>query len=86
MKNLSETLKDLYNEIPRDWSHTRCTDKTFNAMRAGSAIRLTNVLRFNIFDLQIVVDAAILRDDVLALYDRHHQFVRSVEFAEEDGQ
>lgn len=80
MKTLKDTLKDLYNEFPRNWSHVRCSENAYIAMRSGAAIRIVSEPRYNLLDLQVVVDEALNRDDVLVLYDRHHQFVRSVEF------
>lgn len=82
VKNLKDTLKELYEEVPRNWSHIRCTEKTYEAIRNGAVMRVLNMPTSSLQDLQLVVDEAIKRDDILALYDRYHQFVRSVEFSQ----
>ena len=82
MKTLKETLKDLYDEFPRTFSHVRCSEATYEAIWKGAVLRTSETLRFSLVDLQVCVDAAITRNDVLCLYDRHHQFVRTVEFEE----
>ena len=83
MKNLKETLKDLYGEFPRTFSNVRCSEQTYEAIREGAAVRIVGTPRYSIADLQVSVDSDISGNGFIALYDRHHQFVRSVEFEED---
>jgi hypothetical protein len=85
MKALHDTLKDLYEEVPRNWCRVRVTENTYQSIRRGCHVIIKDQPRYDLQDLQIYVDSCMNRDDVLSLYDRHNHFVRNVEFSYAQG-
>jgi hypothetical protein len=82
MKTLLEIVKELYEEFPRNWRYVCCHASIFEEVKRQSVVLPKgSTLPSNLSSVDLYVDND-CPIDRFKLYNRHHEFVRDVEFSQ----